>query len=185
MRIKLLSKRYGQALFDLSVELNILEKVYSDVILIGRVFAENRGMRVLINNPVIDAHKKVSILNVLFEGKVQELTIKFLRLITKKGREKYIPTICEAFVEIYLEYKNILSVEVTTAQKAEKVITDDITKKLHEATKMNIELTEKVDENVIGGFVINFQDYQYDASIINQLNKLKKGFSENLYETKY
>ncbi len=50
---------------------------------------------------------------------------------------------------------------------------------------MNIELTEKVDENVIGGFVINFQDYQYDASIINQLNKLKKGFSENLYETKY
>ncbi len=120
MRIKLLSKRYGQALFDLSVELNILEKVYSDVILIGRVFAENRGMRVLINNPVIDAHKKVSILNVLFEGKVQELTIKFLRLITKKGREKYIPTICEAFVEIYLEYKNILSVEVTTDTKRQK-----------------------------------------------------------------
>lgn len=62
---------------------------------------------------------------------------------------------------------------------------DDISSKLKEATKMNIELTEKVNEEIIGGFVIDFQDYQYDASIINQLNKLKKGFSENLYEIQF
>ncbi len=185
MRIKLLSKRYGQALFDLSIELNILEEVNSDLILIGKVFAENRELRIIIANPVMDAYKKIAILNKIFEGKVQELTIKFLRLITNKGREKYIAAISEAFGEIYKEYKNILSVDVTTAQKAEKVVTDDITKKLHNATKMNIELTEKVDENIIGGFIVNFQDYQYDASIISQLDKLKKGFSENLYETQF
>lgn len=185
MRVKLLSKRYAKALFDLAVELNILEKVNSDLRLIGKVFSENRELRVIIANPVIDAYKKINILNKLFEGKVQELTIKFLRLITTKGREKYIQYISEAFNGIYKEYKNILSVNLTTAQRAEKVITDDIINKLHEATSMNIELTEKVDEDIIGGFIINFQDYRYDASIINQLNKLKKEFSENLYETKF
>lgn len=185
MRIKLLSNRYAQALFDLAVELNILEKVVSDLRLVGSIFAENRELRVIIANPVIDAHKKSKILSSLFEGNVQDLTIRFLQLITAKGREKYIPYISEAFNEIYLEFKNILSVNLTTAQKAQKVITDDISNKLHKVTNMNIELAEKVDGNIIGGFVVNFQDYKYDASIINQLNKLKKEFSENLYETKF
>jgi len=185
MRIKLLSKRYAQALFDLAVEHNILEEVNSDIKLIDNVFTENRELRVIIANPVIDAYKKINILNSLFEKDVQKLSIKFLQLITNKGREKYIAYICEAFIEIYKEFKNILPVNFTTAQKAEKIVTEDISKKLQEVTKMNIELTEKVKEDLIGGFVVNFQDYKYDASIINQLNKLKKGFSENLFETQF
>lgn len=185
MRIKLLSKRYAQALFDLAVELNILEKVNSDLMLIDKVFAENRELRVIIANPVIDAYKKINILNKLFETKVQELTIKFLRLITNKGREQFILPINDAFDEIYKEYKNILSVNFTTAIEADKKIAEEISKKLNETTGMNIDLIEKVDETIIGGFVVNFQDYQYDASIINQLNKLKKEFSENLFETQF
>ena len=183
MRIKLLSKRYAQALFDLAIEFNILEKVNSDVKLISSVFNENRELRVIIANPVIDTHKKINILNMLFETNIQELSMKFLRLITNKGREKYILHICDAFNEIYLDYKNILSVEFTTAQKANKKVLDDISGKLKEVTKMNIDLMEKVNEDIIGGFVVNFQDYQYDASIINQLSKLKKSYSENLFET--
>ncbi len=185
MRIKLLSTRYAQALFDLALELKVLDKVNSDLILVGEVFEESRELRVIIANPVIDAHKKVNILNKLFENNIQELTIKFLRLITNKGREQYIQYICEAFDSIYKEHKNILPVNLVTAQKADKKVTDDISQKLKDVTKMNIELTENVDEDLIGGFVVNFQDYQYDASIIKQLNKLKKGFSENLYEIQF
>lgn len=185
MRIQLLSKRYAQALFDLAEEFKILDKVESDLRLVGEVFAENRELRVIVANPVIDAHKKVKILDSIFESSVQELSIKFLRLITNKGREKYIPYICEAFDEIYKEFKNILPVNIITAQKADSKIKAEISNKLKEATKMNIELSEKINEDIIGGFVIDFQDYQYDASIINQLNKLKKGFSENLYEIQF
>ncbi|MBC8320980.1 MAG: ATP synthase F1 subunit delta [Bacteroidetes bacterium] len=185
MRIKLLSKRYAQALFDLAVELNILEQVNSDLRLIGTVFAENRELKVIIANPVIDTYKKINILKKLFEGKVQELTIKFLLLITRKGREQYIAPISDAFDEIYKKYKNILSVNITTAQTADIKVTEEISKKLQAVTKMNIDLSEKVDEDIIGGFIVNFQDYKYDASIINQLNKLKKSFSKNNYETQF
>ncbi len=183
MRIKLLSKRYAQALFDLAIEFKILEKVNSDVKLIGDVLSENRELRIIMNNPVIDTYKKIKILNSLFEKNIQELSMKFLRLITNKGREQYISYICDAFDEIYMEYKNILPVVFTTAQKADKKATDNISKKLKDVTNMNIDLTEEINEDIIGGFVVNFQDYQYDASIINQLNKLKKSFSVNLFET--
>jgi len=183
MRIKLLSKRYATAIFDLAVELKILEKVNNDLKLVRKVFSENRELRMIIANPVIDTYKKINILNDLFEGKVQKLTIKFLRLITNKGREQYISYISDAFYDIYKDYKNILSVKLTTATVADKVIAEGISKKLKEATKMNIEMTSKVNEELIGGFVVNYEDYKYDASIINQLNRLKKSFSDNLYET--
>lgn len=185
MRIKLLSKRYAQALFGLAVEFNQLDKIEADVQLVGTTLAQNRELRVVMLNPVIDAHKKISILNSLFEKKVQELTIKFLRLITNKGREKYISHICEAFASIYKDYNNILPVSIITAHKADNKITEAIIKKLEDATKMNIELSELVDEDIIGGFIVNYMDYQYDASVMNQLNKLKKGFSENLYEIQF
>ncbi len=178
MRIKLLSKRYAQALFDLAIEFNILEKVNSDVKLISNVFSENRELRVIIANPVIDTYKKIKILNMIFETNIQELSMRFLRLITNKGREQYITQIYNSFDEIYLDYKNILSVKFTTAQKADKKVLDDISSKLKEVTKMNIDLTEKIHEDIIGGFIVNFQDYKYDASIINQLSKLKKSYSE-------
>lgn len=84
-----------------------------------------------------------------------------------------------------MEYKNILPVQLTTAMEADKKVKDEIISKLEKATKMNIDMNEKVKEDIIGGFIIDFQDYQYDASIINQLNKLKKGFSENLYEIQF
>jgi len=183
MRIKLLSKRYATAVFDLAVEFKILEKVSTDLMLVSKVFAESRELRVIIANPVIDTHKKIGILNKLFEGRVQELTMKFLVLITNKGREQYIPYICSAFNDIYKDYKNILSVKLTTAVKADKKVADGISEKLRELTKMNIDLSENINEDLIGGFVVNFQDYKYDASVINQLNRLKKSFLDNLFET--
>jgi len=185
MRIKLLSKRYATALFDLAEEMKILDKVDSDLALVGKVLSENRELRVIIANPVIDAYKKNNILTKLFEGNINKLSMRFLQLITLKGREQFISPICESFKEIYMEYKNILPVILTTAQEADKKIVSDISLKIKEATNMNIELSENIKEDIIGGFVINFQDYQYDASIINQLNKLKKGFSENLYEIQF
>lgn len=172
-------------MFDLAEEMKILDKVDADLQLVGNVFSENRDLRVIIANPVIDTYKKNKVLTSIFESNIQKLSMRFFQLITNKGREKYIPFICEAFNDIYMEYKNILPVNITTAQKADSKITSGITKKLKDATKMNIELTENINEDLIGGFVVNFQDYQYDASILNQLNKLKKGFSENLYEIQF
>ncbi len=184
MRIQLLSKRYAQALFDLALENNILDKVEKDIILIDSVLQQSRELRIILANPVLDGYKKIKILNRLFEGKVQTLTIKFLQLITRKGREEYIVHICKAFIDIYKEHKNIMSVTLTTAYKADKKTIDAILTKLKKVTEKELEVTEKVDENLIGGFKLDFEDYQYDDSVKVQLKRLGKEFSDNLYISK-
>lgn len=185
MRITLLAKRYAQALFDLSLENNVLEKVAEDMTLVNKVVSESRELRLMLNNPVLDTLKKNNVLRKIFEGKVEDLSLRFILLITRKGREKYIPYISKAFDDIYKDYKNIVNVILTTTYKTDKEIKDRVLKLLTDITNKNIELDEVIDDELIGGFVINFEDYQYDASVKTQLKRLRKEFSKNLYLTNF
>lgn len=185
MRITLLAKRYAQALFDLSLENNVLEKVAEDMTLVNKVVSESRELRLMLNNPVLDTLKKNNVLRKIFEGKVEDLSLRFILLITRKGREKYIPYISKAFDDIYKDYKNIVNVMLTTTYKTDKEIKDRVLKLLTDITNKNIELDEVIDDELIGGFVINFEDYQYDASVKTQLKRLRKEFSKNLYLTNF
>ncbi len=184
MRIKILANRYAQAVFDLALEMKVLEAVEKDMRLIGKVLEENRPLRKVLANPVIDWYKKDKVLIALFRGKVNVLTEKFFRLITRKGREEYLQFICVAFDEIYKEYKNIMPITLTTAYKAEKKEKDAILEKVADVTKKILEADEKVDESLIGGFKLEFEDYQYDDSIKVQLKRLGNEFSDNLYVSK-
>ena len=88
-----------------------------------------------------------------------------------------------AFVDLYKDYKGILTTIVKTAVP----VTDEIRKKIleimNDQTKGSIELIEEVKEDLIGGFVLQWKDRQYDASILNQINKMKKGMAMiNLYK---
>ncbi len=181
MRVNLLAKRYAQAVFDLSVENKTTDKVARNLVLIKEVLQENRQLRRILENPVLDDSKKATVLSKLFAKHVEELTARFLHLITRKGRASYLLSICEAFDEIYKEYRNILSAELVTAIDVDKKIRKSIIAKLQQITDKNIELIETVNEDIIGGFVVKMGDYQYDASIANQLKRLKKEFSKNLY----
>ena len=184
MRISLLSNRYAQALFDLAVEMNLLEKVYKDILLVDKVLEENRELRKILANAVLDGYKKVHVLNKIFEGKIEKLTLKFLALITRKGREAYIAYICKAFIHIYKDYKNIMPLTITTAAKLDAKNKATILKKLKSFRDKDFEVTEKIDEDIIGGFKLDFEDFQYDDTIKVQLKRLTKEFSDNLYVSK-
>jgi F-type H+-transporting ATPase subunit delta len=181
MRINLLAKRYAQALFDLALEMKLQDKVEKDMQLTGEVLQEHRELRKLLKNPVVDDFKKVKLLDAVFGKYIQELTKKFFALIIKKDREMYLEPVCEAYIDIYRKYNNILPLELTTAFKADKATKDTIIDKVAKATKMDIELHEIIDEELIGGFVINYEDYQFDASIKTQLKELQNEFSKNLF----
>jgi F-type H+-transporting ATPase subunit delta len=184
MRTKLLANRYAQALFGLAAELNVLEEVDKDMKLIGKVLQENRPLRKVMANPVIDWYKKDKVLTALFSGKINVLTEKFFRLITRKGREEYMLDVCESYDVIYKDYKNIMPLKLTTAYKLDNKTRVLILKKLDEVSDKTLEITEAVDEDLIGGLKLEFEDYQYDDSIKMQLKRLGNEFTDNLYVSK-
>ena len=174
---------YAKALFDLALEKDAMEVVYKDMQALNSLCKSNRDFLLMLKSPILKTEKKLKILNAVFSNSVSEITIAFLKIITKKKRESLLPDMAVAFIDLYKDYKGIL----TTIVKSAVPLTDEIRKKILEImslqTKANIDLVEEIKEDLIGGFVLQWKDMQYDASILNQINKMRKSMAMiNLYK---
>lgn len=181
MRETRVANRYAKALFDLAIEMKLLDQIHKDVVLLLSVCKQNRDFMLMLKSPVINDKKKQSIFTEIFGKKVNELTLRFLILITKNRREIILDIVAEQFIIIYQEYKNILPTLLTTAVKLETETRDKIVTLLSDRAEATIDLTEEVDENIIGGFVLEFDEMQYDASVLRKIKNLRKEFDVNLY----
>ena len=132
-------------------------------------------------SPIISAGKKNKIIQAIFEKKIREITFKFLQLVIRKERELYLKEITEAFETMYNEHHNILKVTVVSAIALNKGNRKALLNLLEEQTHKTILLEEKVDESLIGGFVVKMEDRKYDASLRYKLDRLRKSFEKNLY----
>jgi len=177
MSVTRIATRYSTSLLDLAVEQNKLDRVLTDVRLLLNSL-ENRELVLLVKSPIIHATKKISVLEAVFQDKMDELTMSFLTLITKKGREGYIQEIAESFIEQYRTYRNIIAVKVTSAVALSDEKLEAIRKKIAASPEFGgtIEIKAEVDPSIIGGLIIEIGDKQYDASVAHQLDKLKKSF---------
>ena len=173
------AKRYAKSLIDLSKENGSIDAVNNDMKLFVAICDQNRDLGLLLANPIIHGYKKLAILTSVFGSRVSKLTISFFEIVTRKGREKYLIHIAKQFTEQYKEFKGIQTAEITSAIGLDDKLRASVFKSLQDSTRSEIELIEKVDKKLIGGFVLRLGDKQYDASIVSELRKLAQTFSKN------
>ncbi len=176
-----LANRYAKALFDLALEQKVLDNVVEDMKLVISVCQQNKEFQLMLQSPIIYKDKKEAILKEIFEKSMQQISLFFLLIITKKKREAILETIAHQFVVLYKEFKNITTATLGTAIPLDKALKNKIVGLLQEQTKGEIDLIEQVDEDLIGGFVLGYDDKQYDASVKKQIKELQRNFRENLY----
>jgi F-type H+-transporting ATPase subunit delta len=176
------ASRYVKSLLGLAVEKGVLEEVHQDMLLFSKTVDENRSFGLLLHNPIVKHDKKRDILELLFKAKVNPLTMAFLDIITKKNREPLLPAIAKEFHNAYNFYKGIGKALITTAVPMDEKLRADIYAMVQNISgKKQIELIEKVDADLIGGFILHVGDRQIDASIKSKLKGLKVNFSQNPY----
>ncbi len=176
-----IASRYAKALFDFALEQKVPEQVKNDMDLIVSVCSNNKDFKLMLTSPLIYSEKKEAIIAEIFGKHIQEMTLQFLIIITRKRREAFIEGIARQFIELYKEYKNITTAELTTARELGSELREKVIAELKAQTKGEIELIEEIKEELIGGFVLSYKDYQYDASIKKQIKKLRREFDTNLY----
>lgn len=174
--------RYAKSIFKLAIERNELEEVSKDMHLLNDTIVKNRELENLLSSPIIKSDKKGVILNEIFENKLGKTTTAFLNLLIKKRREMVIPQIARQFVLLYLENNNIEEAVVITPFKMDdsfrKKVVDLV---LKHSTNETVELEERIDPDLIGGFVLRFGDKQFDGSVLREIENLRTEFSKNLY----
>jgi F-type H+-transporting ATPase subunit delta len=176
------ASRYVKSLLGLAVEKKVLEAVHQDMLLFSKTVEENRGFKLMLQSPVIKHDTKRDVMQKIFKGKVNALTLSFLDIITKKNREPLLHAISKEFHNAYNEYKGIGKATITTAVSLDAKLRGEIEKLVKKySDKKDIELIEKIDKDMIGGFILNVGDKQIDASLRNKLKALKVKFSQNPY----
>ncbi|MDR1792038.1 MAG: ATP synthase F1 subunit delta [Bacteroidales bacterium] len=185
MRHLRLAKRYAKAFFELSEEVGQIETVCSDIRLINQTFADNKDLRFVISNPVIRKDKKSAIVKEIFEKQINDLTMRYLQLILKKGRELQIDLICLEFYELYKQYKNIVSLEIESAQKLDRDTVEMLKSKVEAATHSIVEIKEILLPNLIGGVRLRFSDYLLDASVKGSIKQLRKELVDKSYQINF
>ncbi len=165
--------RYAKALLELAVENNKVDQIASDMKYLVQVSAETPEFQIVMNSPVVNSDKKLSIFAELF-GSFDQITSKFMELITKNRREYMLVQIAEAYGEQLNTMRGIVPLTLISAVPLNDKIKKDILGKVESAVKGKLDVTEMIDETLIGGFIIRMGDKQIDASISSQLSNLKQ-----------
>ncbi len=174
MNTSIIAVRYAKAFFLLGKEKNKLDVFVQDIQLLDTLIAENTDLWLMLESPVVKASQKKSVIKQLLEKTVDQLTIQFIDMIIANKRELFLKDIARVFLAMYRKEQGIIATTLTTASPLDKVSREKMQEKLSKAFNGTIEITEKVDQTLIGGFVIRVEDLQLDASVTNQLKTIKR-----------
>jgi F-type H+-transporting ATPase subunit delta len=173
--------RYAKAILNLAKDSNSEAVVNDDMKSIVHTLFENNELEVVLKSPLIKASDKMKVLKALFSGKVNNITLGLFNLLEENKRISMLDAIAKQYAIIYDFHKNMQVAKVTTAVPLTKEIEAQVVAKIIELTGEKANLENVINPAIIGGFVLRVGDVQYDASISNHLNELRKEFDNSHY----
>ncbi|NND94889.1 MAG: ATP synthase F1 subunit delta [Flavobacteriales bacterium] len=176
------ASRYAKSLIELAQDEGKLEMVHDDMALIRKTVDENRELGLLLDSPIIKSDKKQTILHEIFSEKIGEMSHKFIDILVSKNREHLIDDVAEEVEQQYLLIKGVVQAKVISAIPLTGNEREEVLRVVRELDgRKSVQLTELIDDSIIGGFVITVGDKQIDQSVSGRLEKYRQQFSKNQY----
>ncbi len=173
MNTNRITVRYAKALFEAALEENKSERVNNDMQLFHTISGEPE-LRNFLENPVIIPSRKQEIFNKLFRNYVDELSLKFFKLLSVNNREIYLKSIAVNYSKFYRKHFGIKSVKLVTPFPTDQKFKNEVSNIIATEFKTKVEMTDKIDPEIIGGFILTVEGMQYDASVSSGLKSIKK-----------
>lgn len=166
-------KRYAKATMELAQEDKIEDKVLQSFDSIQSTISNNKDLRLLLSSPLIEVTKKEAVLLEIFEN-VESLVKKLINALAENNRIALLQHVSKEYIELYNSIHHLQSATVITAVEMTNDIEEKVQAKIKEITGFTANLTNQVDESILGGFVLRLKDLQFDASVSNSLNRFKR-----------
>ncbi|KJD36787.1 ATP synthase subunit delta [Tamlana sedimentorum] len=170
--------RYAKAVFSLATDQNTTEVVNNDMKLIANTIAESKDLSDMLESPVITSAVKKSVLNEVFKG-TDKSTLSLINTLISNKRINILNQVAEKYNALFDASKGVELATVTTVVPITPAIEEKVLAKAKELTGKTVVIKNVIDETILGGFILRIGDIQYNASVANQLNKLKQEFTLN------
>lgn len=175
-----IASRYAKSLLQLAIEQGQVDAAYNDMKLVQATIASSRELSLLLANPIVKTDVKVKILEKIFSG-TSALVKAFITLLANKGREALLQEVAASFVEQVKRHKNITSVDVISAVALDESSKNKVLALAKKMAGGEVDLQERVDADLIGGFILRVGDQQVDASVSSEIRDLRRSFEKNPY----
>ena len=174
--------RYAKSLFSLAAERGEVERMEQDIRALHQVVAGSHDLGMMLKSPVIKPDTKAAILAQIFQDHLGELTMDFLRVLVRKGRESMLPAITDAALGLIRSMRNTQVAEVRTAFPMDDAVRERVAEVLKTMHQGEVELEENVDTSLIGGFQLFMDNRMVDASLKRELDLLRRRVTDHDYE---
>ncbi|WP_298237163.1 ATP synthase F1 subunit delta [uncultured Algibacter sp.] len=170
--------RYAKAILSLASDQKSTDVVNNDMKSIAKTIAENQDLSNMLQSPVIPSSAKKAVLLDVFKSS-NKTTLSLINILISNNRIDILGNVASKYNQLFDQSKGIEIATVTTAIALTADLKKKVLAKAKELTGKNVEVENIIDESILGGFILRIGDVQYNASVVNQLSKLKREFTLN------
>jgi F-type H+-transporting ATPase subunit delta len=169
-----LARRYAQALFELAVEMSVLDQIDSEIRDLAQMIADNQELKYLLNHPNIEVEAKKEVLGKIIDQSVSELSRHFLYFLIDRRRQNILALIQREFSRLANQARNIVEAKVTSAASLTSAQVESLKQVIAKVTGKKVQLSAEVQPDLIGGAKLQIGDRVMDGSISTALAKLRE-----------
>lgn len=175
--------RYAKAILSFALEQQKEVQVNDDMLLVANTIQDSKELQLLLNSPVLKTELKKSALKEIFADKTSPLTISLINLLIDNKRLPILGEVAKKYNVIFDSLKGIEVAKVTTAIPLTEELNQQVLRKVIEITGKQATIESIINPDIIGGFILRIGDIQYDASVANKLQVLKRQFENESFNS--
>jgi len=168
---------YAEALFDVAKQKGKLDAIGADLAQLADAVEADRDLQVFLFSPHFTSAEKVAGLKRALSGADSEL-INFLELLVEKGRMTELFRIRRELEALWKVENKRIDVTVTSAVELDPAVVAKVGEEIERQTGQKVELASRVDDEILGGIVLQVGNMVLDASIRSRLEKLRKSVAQ-------
>lgn len=176
--INVVANRYAEALFQIGEEEDLTDLLYQELSDVVKIMDENKDFYSILKSPVISKREKISLVDNIFEGKININLKNFLKILIEKSRISFISDMAICYKELLNEKKNVLEGFAISAVPMKKEEIKELEEKLSQKYNKNITLENKVDQSILGGILVRLGNEEIDGTVKTRLSKMKEQLSQ-------
>ena len=172
MDLGVISVRYARALLKGALAEKQEDKLYKEMQILYKSYLEVPELRTTIDNPMLAKEKKQKVLEIACDDDITNLTKRFINLVLKKDREFALQFMAASYITLYRKFKNITRGKLITAADVSLETVEKMKRMVENRTRGTVEFNTEVDKELIGGFVLEYDDYRMNASVKSKLRRI-------------
>ena len=172
------ARLYGGSLYELAAGEDLAQTIMEELRLVWQLFKENPSYRKLLKEPSILLAQRIALLDSAFGGQIHPYLLNFLKLLCEKGMIMELGGCCREYRAHFYEDNDMASAFVTSAVALTGGQAAALKTRLESLTGKKILLTQKVDESLLGGLKVEFEEKRLDGTLRERLNVLGRRIAE-------